>query len=343
MKIEILIEGNKESVKKDLIDCSLNASNNIVVSQSFSKMDNNSCLLCLSKPDTNNVDNAIKNAQALSEIRRGFEGELHKQGKKSVVVFDETDQYFAKALYPLFCEFETKLRKFIHIALFNLEDSINERIKSDIKSVAKKDGYKSLSQFLEHADLFEITTFLFENLGLKNYVNNYFEKNKFVDAKKFMADIAEKEFTSLWDALFADLFNDSILKDKIEDIRKCRNDVMHFHAISYDKYITMKNLLEDTIVDLDKQISKKMVIESSEQNISSLLSAIKCYESIVAATQIIHNAVSAYSVSMEQIKKAMTPIISTINSFEKINLFKLTSGLFPYEPNDDNGTNTDNN
>lgn len=345
MKIEILIEGNKESIKKDLVGCTLTATNNIVVSKWFSEMDNNSCLLCLSKLDTTNVDNTIENAKALSEIKRGFEGELYKQGKKSVVVFDETNQYFAKALYPLFCEFETKLRKFIHIALFNLEDSINEKINSSIKSAAKKDGYKSLSQFLENADLSQITTFLFDNLELSKAIGVYFNdnKNKRNSTDDFIQYIKEQQCKPLWDALFENAFNDCILKYHIDEIRNYRNDVMHFHKISCESYDAICKLLRETIADLDKQINKRVVLENNEQNASSLLSVIKCYESIATAAQIIRDAVSAYSASMEHIKKAMTPIISTINSFKQFDMYQLTRGFFLSEPNDDDGTNADNN
>lgn len=280
MLVEIIID--KDEYKQLVKEMNFKASNGIEVSKRSLKAngkDNYYLRLYCSKED-------IESARALSEIRCLIEKEFRENGIEYRVLIDESSQHFTNTLYPLIMEFETKLRKFIHNTLFDISEESKKRVIAQLAtSLGIKIQDDKIVDFLELSTLEKIRMFLFQNNELYADVKKYMgqEGNMCATKKELIDYISNSGSDTIWNKFFENNFSDSTLPNTFEKIIGYRNDVMHFHYISFQRYDEGENLIKSAIQDLDKQIKKGIVIESTLQNIDTLSSALNYQQSIIGS------------------------------------------------------------
>lgn len=166
------------------------------------------------------------------------------------LLIDGCSQYCEKKLFPLFNEFEIKLRMLLKLCcILNGNTEIDETIK-DIE-------FKSFGELFEL--LFTTTEFNNECKKLINQKNHNFSK------KELLNQIEDLKEVTLWDTIVGD--NEiTELKDNYLLIKDYRNDVMHAHSISYEKYQEINKLMLKVNVKLDLFIKKIAGIQNSLSN-----------------------------------------------------------------------------
>lgn len=281
MIIEYFID--KDEHRKLLRGYDLTTSNNVEVKKRSQKAEGkDNYLLTLS---TN--DNSIEGAKALSEIHEKIKTLFEGNKVYYRILTNGAAQFYAKELYPIICDFETQLRKFVHSTLFDVDEVAQKRIAEGLKAnVSSLKGCNNIKKvdFLDRATLGDIQYFLFKKIDVCAQVNTYItaKKGKYTKEEliKFVEDIPE---TSIWEEFFLEEFSDSELPNMLKEIAKYRNDVMHFHDIDYSTYVKAKEDLKMANKDLKKQISKGIVFENSDINITKLFNNIAYCSSISSA------------------------------------------------------------
>lgn len=278
MKVEFIVDKSEyqKLLSKDKFDSKINYTNKKVKGK-------NNFVLTLSAEGKN-----VATAKILSDSRITVETLFTENNVKYRLLTEEASQFFALRLYPYAVEFETKLRKFIYTALFDLDDKANElatKIYNSTMGVKKENKLNSLPDydFLSEKEMHEIFDFLFANDEFLSQVkslsstNNTSQRHK--TKNELLEEINSMSDTSIWAQIFQPFFGDSILPEVYNQIQKYRNDVMHFHNIGYKDYISIHQLFRKAIKDLDKQISKGVVIEDTTSNTSVLAS---CFIFLIA-------------------------------------------------------------
>lgn len=167
-----------------------------------------------------------------------------------ILLLDGCTQYFDKKLFPLFNEFEIKLRMLLKLCCtINGNPEIDENLK-DIE-------FKSFGELFEL--LFTTTEFNNECKKIINQRNHNFSKNELLNEIKNINEI------TLWDTIVGD--NEIIeLKNNYLTVKKYRNDVMHAHSISYETYQEIHALMLRVNVKLDLFVHKLADIHSDLSN-----------------------------------------------------------------------------
>ena len=116
MKVEFIIDKSeyKKLLNKDIVGTQIKYKSEKVKGKS-------NYLLTLSIESRN-----LTAAKLLSNSRIVVEKLFIENNIKYRLLTEEASQFFVQRLYPYACEFETKLRKFIYTALFDLDDKANE-------------------------------------------------------------------------------------------------------------------------------------------------------------------------------------------------------------------------
>ena len=270
MKIEYIIEG--DAYKKAIKGMIPKEQKGIKITTKNSKISGvNNYVLSISCEGEN-----INNAKTLSGISSSLTPKIESVGTKFYMLIDEPSSYFAQKLYPLVCEFETKLRKFIYLALFDLDEQANKVVFEKLKTNSKKaiGDVKEVpkTNFLEKATLGEVFFFLFDN---SEFINEAKSKTntivndieRYATKAELIERISQIEEKTIWNKLFAQNFSDFNLPLVYRELFTLRNDTMHFHTITYDKFENAKKLFQKTNFELDEQISKGIVLESTPENV----------------------------------------------------------------------------
>lgn len=178
-------------------------------------------------------------ARILSNIKSQVEKLIDKE--KCFLLNDGASEYYNKQLYPLYNWFERELRQVIAMAA--VQDG--------------KEKTKKLAHDLEGLDFGGIYKALFTSQDFwENFKN--IKRDKPLSKKDLINRINAFEEKILWDEMFTSDF--SFLPDNFDKIREFRNDVMHAHNISFEKFKESKNLIENAIIDLDR--IKGLIINS---------------------------------------------------------------------------------
>lgn len=270
MKIEYIIEG--DTYKKTIKRIVPKEQKGIKITTKNDKVSGvNNYVLCISCEGEN-----LNSAKILSEISSSLTPEIESIGTKFYMLSDEPSSYFAKKLYPLACEFETKLRKLIYIALFDLDEQANKVVFEKLKTNSKKaiGDVKEVpkTNFLEKATLGEVFFFLFDN---SEFINEAKHKTntivndieRYATKAELIERISQIEEKTIWNKLFAENFPDFNLPSVYRELFALRNDTMHFHTITYKNFENAKKLFQKTNLELDEQISKGIVFESTPENV----------------------------------------------------------------------------
>lgn len=225
MTVEFII--NKNTFKKLLKDELFTAKNGMKVVHSIAKVKGKEnyllILVCESSP--------VASAEALSELRIKLENIFKENGIKYRLLTEGASQFFVNKLYPLACEFEAKLRKFIYISLIDIDDKAENEVVNKFKKTLLKSGedknFDKLPQddFLAKKDFGQIFDFLFSNdefLAQAKKINESpAEYNRRLTKKGLLKKISELPEQTVWNLLFAPSFGDSKLPEIYND-RLCR-------------------------------------------------------------------------------------------------------------------------
>lgn len=198
------------------------------------------------------LNSAIKFGDFLSKFREF----LGKNNVNCSILLNDLSMYFSQKLYPKFQTYELLLRKIFALALSPLED------ENIIKIIKEQTNDKlDLSQIhtierIERLQLAELHTWIFElNINPVNDLNIHFKnfQNKSEYQLKQMIKMAlpitiwEKHF-----APFTDYEKADVLKNNYDSIREYRNEIMHFHMLTYRRYKKIDSSLSDVIEELKK-------------------------------------------------------------------------------------------
>lgn len=195
-------------------------------------------------------------AKQFSEISRRFCEEF-----SPTILTDESSEYFNKSLYPLINKFERCLRKLLYlkVALCN-----EEKLKKAVLLIEEKDfGNIYDILFVDHAFLKQV----------KDEIKELKTRAEIFDA------IDRLRERTAWDILIGDSVL-TIIKDNFDLLKEYRNDVMHAHNISYDRFKDIRKQFTKANSELEEQISE--IVQDSPATIVSPKTVDTLYDKLVA-------------------------------------------------------------
>ena len=198
----------------------------------------------------------LNSAKKFGDFCSKFRGFLEKNDLNYSILFDNLSMYFSQKLYPKFQTYELLLRKIFALALSPLEDENIIRIVKE-QTNAKLDLSKIHTiERIERLQIAELHTLIFEiNINPVNDLTIHFKdfqnKNEYI-LKEMIRNslpitIWEKHFTPFTNSEKVD-----VLKNNYDRIREYRNDVMHFHTLTYRRYKKIDLLLSNVIKELEE-------------------------------------------------------------------------------------------
>lgn len=280
----------------------------------------------------------VESAETLSNAFQNIKEVFDSNKVKYYVLRNEASIEFVNRLYPLICEFETKLRKFLYVALFDLDEAAQKLTTNKIKTVIQKYSKTEnipQSNFLEDLTLGEVFNLLFDNREFLDTAKNETKQientlSRKATKKELIAIIEKIEEKTLWNQLFAPVFKNFNLPTIENEIFTIRNDVMHFHFISYEQYKRSFKLLKDINKELDIQLAKGIVLENNEDN-AELVSnnyqyTFRALSAIMENLQAINNQISLAAMS------SITPIVEQISASTLSSIAPLVSAMSSIKP-----------
>ena len=198
----------------------------------------------------------LKSAEKFGEFLSKFREFLGKNHLKYSILSNSLSMYFSNRLYPKFQVYESLLRKIFVLALSPLEDEDIVRIikeqtndKLDLSKIHTIEHIERLQIAELHSLIFEININPVNNLT--NHFKNFQDKSEYhlkqMIKKALPITIWEKHFVPFTDNERAD-----VLKNSYNSIKDYRNDVMHFHMLTYKRYKKIDLLLSDVIKELEE-------------------------------------------------------------------------------------------
>ncbi len=160
------------------------------------------------------------------------------------ILTDESSEYFNKSLYPLVNKFERLLRKFLYLKVSRCDEEKFRKVITDIDQKDFGDIY---------AILFVDSDFRTAARKKINQINTRAEMVKAIDAL---------QENTAWHILVGDTVL-SIIKENFDLLKEYRNDVMHAHNISWEKYKKAKKLYTNVNDELEQQINQLLQYQST--------------------------------------------------------------------------------
>lgn len=198
------------------------------------------------------LNSAKKFGDFLSKFRELF----GKNRLKYSILSNSLSMYFSNRLYPKFQTYESLLRKIFVLALSPLEDE-------DIIGIVKEQTNDKLDlskihtiEHIERLQIAELHTLIFEiNINPVNDLTIHFKdfqnKNEYILKEMIRNSLP----ITIWEKHFTPFINSEkvdVLKNNYDRIREYRNDVMHFHTLTYRRYKKIDLLLSNVIKELEE-------------------------------------------------------------------------------------------
>ena len=198
----------------------------------------------------------LNSAKKIGDFLSKFREFLGKNRLKYSILSNSLSMYFSNRLYPKFQVYESLLRKIFVLALSPLEDEDIVRIikektndKLDLSKIHTIEHIERLQVAELHALIFEININPVNDLTI--HFKDFQSKNdhilKEMIRNSLPITIWEKHFTPFTNSEEVD-----VLKNNYDRIREYRNDVMHFHTLTYRRYKKIDLLLSDVIKELEE-------------------------------------------------------------------------------------------
>lgn len=198
----------------------------------------------------------LNSAKKFGDFLSKFREFLGKNRLKYSILSNSLSMYFSNRLYPKFQTYESLLRKIFVLALSPLEDE-------DIIRIVKKQTNDKLDlskihtiEHIERLQIAELHSLIFEiNINPVNNLTNHFKN--FQDKSKYhLKQMIKKALPiTIWEKHFVPFIDDEradVIKNSYNSIREYRNDVMHFHMLTYRSYKKIDLLLSDVIKELEE-------------------------------------------------------------------------------------------
>ncbi len=198
----------------------------------------------------------LNSAKKFGDFLSKFREFLGKNRLKYSILSNSLSMYFSNRLYPKFQTYESLLRKIFVLALSPLEDE-------DIVRIVKEQTNDKLDlskihtiEHIERLQIAELHSLIFEiNINPVNNITNHFKN--FQDKSEYhLKQMIKKALPiTIWEKHFAPFTDNEradVLKNSYNSIREYRNDVMHFHMLTYKRYKKIDSLLSDVIEELKK-------------------------------------------------------------------------------------------
>lgn len=265
----------------------------------------------------------VESAETLLNVFQNIKKIFDSNNVKYYVLRNEASIELANRLYPLVCEFETKLRKFLYVALFDLDETAQKITINKIKTVIQKFSKTEKipqSNFLEELTLGEVFNLLFDNREFLDSAKNQTKQientlSRKATKKELIAIIEKIEEKTLWNELFAPAFKSFSLPLAQKELFDIRNAVMHFHFISYEQYKRAFKLLRDINRELDAQLAKGIVLENNDDN-AVLVSnnyqyTFKALSALAESIQTINDQISFSAMS------SIPPVFGALNTIKQ--------------------------
>lgn len=281
----------------------------------------------------------LSSAKKFDKFLSKFREFLEKNDLNYSILSNSLSMYFSNRLYPTFQVYESLLRKILVLALSPLEnENVIKVIKKETKG--KLDPSKILAlQSIEKLQIAELHSLIFEiNINpvrdLTIHFKDFQNKNEYI-LKEMINNslpitIWEKHFTPFTDSEKVD-----VLKNNYDSIRQYRNDVMHFHMLTYRSYKKIDLLLSNVIKELEEleySMLEKWDFEETRKLINDIfaqefLANLSSLSKTVSET--IRPVINELNANNERIKAALTPLKEAINNIE---IPKINSELLkPYQ------------
>lgn len=185
-----------------------------------------------------------------------------------ITSYDSISEYYCNKVYPKLNEFERKFRKLLYItytaqfkkSYFEITTSKELQSKTKEKIKSKKEDYR-IQNYLYSLDFYAFKQLLFE----KSW-NEYDEKqlNKYLKKHSDLTELTDLEIrnkmlsihpTNDWERLFSNKGLDENFENIITKIGEIRNIVAHNKIIKEEEYNELLELLENSIITIDKAIN----------------------------------------------------------------------------------------
>lgn len=263
--------------------------------------------------------NGEQEARQLSEINQKICEEF-----SPAILTDESSEYFNKSLYPLVNKFERYLRKLLYLKVSLCNE---EKLKSAIRDIEKKD----------FGDIYNI---LFVDNDFRAKARDQIKKLN-TRAEMFEAIDSLSERTA-WDILIGNSVL-TVIKDSFDLLKEYRNDVMHAHNISYDRFKNIRKLFSKANSELEEQISE--ILQYSPVIMVSPMTVDTLYDKLVAFSSQKDEVINGAARFLDIFAKLSTATIpeETLSNLEKfVTLLGLSTesrepGKLPPEPSSDTG------
>lgn len=178
----------------------------------------------------NNLETAI----VLADLRDSVFDE-----KNMRVLKDGASAKLGENLYPLFCEYERGLREVLTIAQCAAQDRFDDDFVRKLENDSDLGKYPG-KLFLDHE---------FSEAVAKLNDDALLSKDELIEK------ISSLEHKNLWETLF-DEGDMPSLRKSFDELRKRRNDVMHFHRIGSETFRATKALLKRVCTEIEQCIAK---------------------------------------------------------------------------------------
>ena len=184
------------------------------------------------------------------------------------VLSNECSAYFNKLLFPIINEFERKLRKLLYLGSALQGNDEDHKVIKDLES---KDLGKIFEKLFCDSDFVK---------NIKSEINN--KKTNFT-RMELIAIIEKIDENTLWDKLLGPDCTET-LREKFDEIRKYRNDVMHAHNICLEQFKSAKKLFnkvnEELYIAIERLVgaveeSKSIIDKDYNKTLGLALSSIE--------------------------------------------------------------------
>ena len=266
-----------------------------------------------------------------------------------ITLYDERSIYFSTRAYPLFCEFETKLRCLILKLLTKsygvlwadrtLPDEIKVKVKENLRGA---DIHKLASEAIFAMDFSALNDFLFQGyrtVKSDEIIDTYLSREKLAqyDPEKICEILEMARAKSNWERYFAEKFPTINLEEDLSIIRISRNNIAHNKKYTGNEYKDDKKRISGFCKMFDAAIDyievKPITIEngwdtilglSLIENNSMLHVSSKIGEWSKIALKAIEPIISAGSITLSK-SKELTNLALKYRSFSNIISDKMLS------------------
>lgn len=276
----------------------------------------------------------LNSAKKFGDFLSKFREFLGKNRLKYSILSSSLSMYFSNRLYPKFQTYESLLRKIFVLALSPLEDE-------DIIRIVKKQTNDKLDlskihtiEYIERLQIAELHSLIFEiNINPVNNLTNHFKN--FQDKSKYhLKQMIKKALPiTIWEKHFAPFIDDEradVIKNSYNSIREYRNDVMHFHMLTYRSYKKIDLLLSDVIKELEElehsmlerwdfEATRKLTNDIFDQEFLASLSSLS-----KTASEVIKPAMDRFYINNIDFNNA---IKSMMEVFQNIQVPKIDYGV----------------